>query len=368
MSINEFDKLLNEKFNQHEFAYDPAAWEQLSGQLPQSGKRRVMPFTWIKASGIAAALAITVSGVAWYYHHAEEKYPTTIADSRQIRNPHATLITIPEKSTLSNPSKERVAVSAAKNNNTSLTLHPVAAHQITVQASITAPVSLNDEAKIAVKSSVEPEIVMEQKVERSTKPEIANQTSKQDLNNDYLFEPVKKTSPGTLFSLTGGMNYGAMSTGYAAGINAKHKIGSKLFVEGDLAFVNNKTSQSFTQQQQQMAAVSKSPIDYEDAHLMYIQLNPTLGYQVMKNLSLGIGADIQKLVNDDNTLVNVNDEVKTIPGTDFGLTGKTELSLSKRFKAGILYREGMNNLLKNSSDIFDRRYLQVQLKFIVAGK
>ena len=51
-----------------------------------------------------------------------------------------------------------------------------------------------------------------------------------------------------------------------------------------------------------------------------------------------------------------------------GLTGKTEYAVTKKLKAGVLYREGINNLINGGEEYLDRRYLQVQLKFRVFGK
>ena len=171
-------------------------------------------------------------------------------------------------------------------------------------------------------------------------------------------------------SLAAGMNFGSLNTGYMAGINARQRLGRKTFVEGDLAVVGNTASKTFTQTAftpQPGSSARGAAIDYRSLNLVYVQFNPTLGYQVHKQVSVGIGADLQRMVNGDNTLVNVDEEIKTIPGTDVGLTGKTEIALSRRLKAGVLYREGINNFLNSSAEYFDRRYIQVQFKFRVTG-
>jgi hypothetical protein len=191
-------------------------------------------------------------------------------------------------------------------------------------------------------------------------------------NNSVSFEPKEARVNKTFVSLTGGMNFGSMNTGYMAGINAKQKLSKKIFLEGDLAIVGNTASQTFTKQQIPVntagGSLKGAPIDYKDANLIYVEVNPTVGYQLMNKVSVGVGADLQQMVNGTNTLVNVNDETKTIPAFDFGLTGKTEIALSPKIKAGILYREGINNLINGSSNYFDRSYLQVQLKWTVLHK
>ena len=64
MSKNEFDRLLKEQFDQHEFAYSPANWEKLAGQLPASGSRRISILPWLKPVALAAGLALLLGSVA----------------------------------------------------------------------------------------------------------------------------------------------------------------------------------------------------------------------------------------------------------------------------------------------------------------
>lgn len=377
MSTNEFDRLLNEKFDAHDFPYDHAGWEKLSRQLPVSSKRKAIPFPWFKTVGIAAALAITIGGAAWYFNHhnantiiiAENESLKTFHPDYQSQNKEE--ITQPNNKTIAvtHQTSQPVAAISHKQKNTYLKAVPAVAEQA-IQ---------NENSPLVAQEFLShgPEVVQEiseKKVTAETRENIKfsqpvkNCAPELVLGNNNLFELKVKSVNRTLFSLAGGMNYGSMNAGYMAGINARQKLGKKLFVEGDLAVVNNKASESFTQQQQQIATLQRTPIDYKDANLLYVAFNPLVGYQVTKSIALGVGADVQRLVNENDLLVNVNDEIKTVPGTDIGLTGKTEVSLTERLKAGILYREGVNNFLNSSNQFFDRRYIQVQLKFIVVGK
>ncbi|HRO43003.1 MAG TPA: hypothetical protein PL009_09225 [Flavipsychrobacter sp.] len=374
MSKNEFDKLLNEKFDQHEFAYNHAGWEQLAKQLPANNSRKAIPFPWMKITGIAAALAITVSGVAWYYQ-SQNKEVEKIASAKQ--NSSQPTISQNQQSFQPVLQQEPITTPPIAHRNPSVPINNHRKQNSTPLASnSTFTPSENIEYPITTTEPMPSVTTNEHSDFKEKKNEVVNGIAqKETITNpffqpvEHVYEPIPKQAGKTFLSLTGGMNYGSMNTGYMAGVNAKQKLGRKFFVEGDLAFVNNNTSQTFTHQQQQFATANKAPIEYKDANLVYVAFNPTVGYQVLKNVSLGVGADVQRMINGDDLLVQINEETeKTIPGTDIGLTGKTEVSLSKRLKAGVLYREGINNFVNGGSQFFDRRYLQVQLKFTVLGK
>lgn len=377
MSTNEFDRLLNERFDRHEFAYDPAGWERLARQLPQEKSRRIIPFVWWKTAGMAAALVVMISGAAWYFQ-SQDKPTAPIASQQSVLQQYNTQIQpafLPasasedshiqgEQPTPSVHHSVAVMHKPSERNTTSVNV----AHR---EQLIPSTELIASSAVVITPEQTETneEIKPEAKKSEPAKPKKDKPFTMASLTPDPdAYEPVSRPSGKTLLSLTGGMNYGSMNTGYMAGVNAKQKIGKKLFVEGDFAVVNNTASQTFTQQQKQLGISSKMPINYRDANLLYVAFNPTVGYQVLPKVSVGVGADVQRMVNGDDILVMVDETEKTIPGTDVGLTGKTEVSISRRLRAGVLYREGINNFINSSSDFFDRRYLQVQLKFTVLGK
>jgi hypothetical protein len=367
MSLNEFDKLLKERFDEHEFAYNDANWDKLARQLPEKS-HKVLPFPWLKLTGVAAALAITVSGISYFSNKHEsvdiaQKVTPPALLQAQTPNPSLAKAVVPDNHTDHIPAKTAVS---SKNSVTSTAKRKAASSNIITATPAMVPVDY-----VPAKTS-----------EHTTAPEVAKNeiiTERQEkkdapaniaFNNEIAFEPTARLNK-TFVSLTGGMNFGSMNTGYMAGINAKQKLSKKIFLESDLAIVGNTASQTFSRQQIPIntgGSLKGAPIDYKNTNLVYVQVNPTVGYQLMKKVSVGVGADLQQMLNGGNTLVNVNDETKTIPASDFGLTGKTEISISPKIKAGILYREGINNLVNGSSDYFDRSYLQVQLKWTVLHK
>jgi len=371
MNKNEFDRLLNEKFDQHEFAYNHAGWEKLASQLPAKRSARVLPFSWLKVTGVAAALAITLGGVALYYQSQSNpkeaiavKGPTSQPIIPSSNQPTVESINTTDEEVLSAPSVNKTSIAARPSRNQKE--QPISEQNSTSPTTTNTELERNIEPNLAGMS----EPILRQKSEAVTLlPEKKSSPAFNDPFIDPVFEPKTKSAEKTFFSLTGGMNYGSMNTGYTAGINAKQKLGKKVYLEGDLAVLGNRAQQTFTQQQQQASLLMKAPIDYRDANLVYVAFNPSIGYQLLKKVSVGVGADVQRMVNGDDLLVQIDEETeKTIPGTDLGLTGKTEVSVSKRLKAGVLYREGINNFLNGGSKFFDRSYLQVQLKLTILDR
>ena len=106
------------------------------------------------------------------------------------------------------------------------------------------------------------------------------------------------------------MNYGSLNTGYVAGINARQKVGGKLYVEGDLGIVSNQVNQSTVTSAQYntfgAGLAGKSSVSnvvtQTPSNFLYVQFNPSLGYQVHKKVSLSLGADLQRLLDQKDNL------------------------------------------------------------------
>ncbi|MBS1783435.1 MAG: hypothetical protein JSS78_10240 [Bacteroidetes bacterium] len=365
MTSNEFDNLIKSKFEEHSFEYSAEKWDVFARQLPKKKKR--IPIGWIKTGGIAAGLILFMSGIAWFI------------SNNKVQKVHVAqqYITLPPSTSMNNQSEVQPTTSHQNKTKQIVSLtkptKAIKAQQLlyqTRQNNINSPTLV-----VQHNSSTEhPMEVLQESNEPSSSDVVfapkQNQLSKEPTSvSNFTSRPnFNQKQKSTTINLAGGMNYGTLNTGFSAGINARQKLGGHFFVESDLAFVNNHAGQTFSPQAQQIAAQNKMPIDYRNTNLMYVQINPAVGYQVFKNVSIGLGADMQQLVNGENTLVNVNDEIRTIPATDFGLTGKTEISISPKVKAGLQYRSGINNLMNSSTSYFDRRYFQVQLKYSVFGR
>src|SRR5215217_597085 len=58
MPINDFDRGLVQKFEAHDYEYNPAQWDRLAKQLPPAKNSRIKRYIWLPISGIAAAIAL----------------------------------------------------------------------------------------------------------------------------------------------------------------------------------------------------------------------------------------------------------------------------------------------------------------------
>ncbi|HTN46031.1 MAG TPA: hypothetical protein VL098_06745 [Flavipsychrobacter sp.] len=399
MSTNEFDRVFKDRFDEHEFAYNPVHWEKLTRELPVERKRRAL-MPWL--TGMAASVAL-LAGSYWFFHHAS-RHSQDVASGKQpvapSSQPAPAVIhpSVPQPATSSNqhqpenipahealkgmiPAPVTPAVAtlskAAKNTNTThpapssekqdenLYETPTKPSEKNLFPFIPNPVTLPND-KIAVTEPLEP----------------APATSiTENLHNPIFFpsendDPTKRDGKASI-SLAGGFNYGSLNAGYAASVNAKKKIGRKLFVEGDLGFMQNQqvvsssmSTNGFNSVAGGGAAGRPAKLEEKPNDIYYFQLSPSLGYQLHERISIGAGVDMQKLLDgsaSDRPVVATEDGFKMIPLWDAGITGRTEYNISKRVKAGILYREGINNMFSGDKRYFERRYLQIQMKLKLFG-
>ena len=376
MHPNEFDRLIANKFDEHELPYNPANWERLSRALPEQ-KPKVIAFSWMRVTGIAASLLIVVASAGYLILNK------TSAPAKTTTQPATFSIksTKPWASIASTASSEEVTIPV-----TTEPPIPAPPRGQQVMSGIAAkafnPVielknTQEEEAQIVANSTVSEEVAPAEVKEVQQKPQIVFRPTPVT-ENAFEEEPrtVERTGRKTNFSLTGGMNFGSMDAGYVAGVNARHSLSSKVFLEGDVAVVSNQATQasldpSLVNSFNSGTMASKGSIETKRAGFVYLQVNPSVGYQLHKKLSVSVGGDMQKLIEDqiaEGSLMTADGEARVIPDYDLGLTGKTEFAITPKLKAGLLYREGVNNLMYGSGDYLDRRYLQVQLKYRILGR
>jgi hypothetical protein len=98
-------------------------------------------------------------------------------------------------------------------------------------------------------------------------------------------------------------------------------------------------------------------------------MNPSFGYQIEDKVALSVGGDFQKMLNKKDEIVQPdNNNTKIFPTMDIGLTTKSEFIISPNLQAGLVYREGLNNLFKSDAPYVNRRYVQVQFKYNIPLK
>ncbi|RYD55825.1 MAG: hypothetical protein EOP56_14790 [Sphingobacteriales bacterium] len=387
MQANEFDELIRKKFDEEEMPFKPEMWQKLSQQLPapEDKKKRVIGMYWWQIGGIAAAVALLVVSVLKWQPSTDKQ--TTLASkdiisSLTVQSNAATKPAPAVAETDEHQTVKQEFIAASKNHIYSKKNRSVAANTVTSETKInsqdlvspkdeivagTPGTGFSDQSNIATEESV----VAERK--KSAKPMALY---------DQLMQPEpEKLKQKTSFSFTGGVNYGSLNTGYALAVTAQRQISRKLYVEGNVGLVNGNadgisTYRGYSAADPPVNGMGTSDLEPQGVktettftavaplNLYYFQVAPVIGYNVYKGLSVGVGADLQRLLVNEKSyeVQNNTGALERISKTDIGISGKTEYQVSKKVKLGVLYRNGISNLLKDKLYL-DRDYLQVQFKY-----
>ena len=133
----------------------------------------------------------------------------------------------------------------------------------------------------------------------------------------------------------------------------------------------NVVSPNFTMPDEHNTTPAPSSMTREDNYnLYYAQVCPSIGFHCSKALSIGLGGDFQHLILQGHSNITTDNSgaIKEIPAMDMGLVGKTELAVNKKIKAGLSYRQGLNNMIAGGNRYVDRSYIQFQLKYMIFKK
>jgi hypothetical protein len=105
-------------------------------------------------------------------------------------------------------------------------------------------------------------------------------------------------------------------------------------------------------------------------NLYYAQVSPSIGYKVIRKMSVALGPDFQQMLADNRPAPSTVDRnvVQVAPTFDVGFIGKTEYALTKKVRAGISYRKGINNVITPTDKYIDRDYLQFQLRYTILNR
>ncbi len=388
MNKNDFDRLFKEKFDEHDFAYNPLNWDKLSRELPkEKNNRRLLP--WL--TGVAASIALLAGGY-WFFNNAPDTKTDVVVNQpkdetqQNVELPQPAQESIIDKKENSEeqnplqkivPSSSNAIVNRTKSSNNVISAQPINTNTKKTE-NINSPIFEPYEKNLIPTPIAETKPHEEIVTNSNTMPVPTKSITKDPIffpSDDNFNTPRERN---TAVSLAGGFNYGSLNAGYMASVNARQKIGSKLFIEGDLGFMQNQEVVAASMSTNQFNTITSgstmgrpAKIEEKPNSIYYLQMSPSIGYQLHKNISVGVGADVQKLLdgnNEDRPVITTNDGFKLIPLWDAGVIGKTEYSISKRLKAGILYREGVNNLIKGNNNYYERRYLQIQMKLKLFGK
>lgn len=376
MKQKEFDNYLRDAFEKASLPYEADNWRKLSATLDEQRERKRRIILWPLAS-IAASIAMALGITTWINYDRQQPVQANKIErstGQQTSKPaiQKTTPTV-QQQTLT------YTASPAKNKSHAAT---TAIHEAVSEATIEPPLVYNQQPAIAQAAlTAETLISSETKeptvVEKKRLPDIITLN---ELPKYYDASDYTKSNRKPFISMSGGLNYGTLNGGYVMGFAAGKKISNRIYLEGDIAFVGNiggeKTKYTFVQKTQAYAkGTSVQPTTSSQTiqrfyNLYYAQFTPTIGYQMSKNLTLGVGADMQRLLMNDVLITETDkpEDAMQLPTFDMGLVGKTEYKLSKEIRASVYYRKAMNQALQSNSKLLNRDYLQVQLKFTILGK
>lgn len=384
MSTNEFDGLIKDKFDDGAFEYKPPQWEKLSRQLDATtppARRRYSLL--LPLSGIAASVALLAGFFLWYNNvqqHASS--PAPVAVSQPVGKSVHSVNPLPiARGTDQNAAT--ILPTASRKNIIATTKKQATPHAVNFTSD-----NNNDTPVIADNTTVVPNATVTDTGSNATNKRSTQVAAQQHATKTPMIPQFSedafvnsKAFAQNSFGLTGGVNYGSFNTGYTAGVNGRRKLGNKLYIEGDLAFVSSNPSQVATTNKTAADAfvnagsggmnafepVTARNNSQAQNNLYYLQIAPSIGYALSKKFSVSVGGDIQRLLqSNESTALQITDEdIKEVPQTDIGMQGKAEYSVTRKLKAGVTYREGINSLI--DPKYLDRRYLQVQLKFVIFG-
>ena len=408
MKPKEFDELIKQKFDRNDFAYNPENWDQLAEKLDGRDKKRsLIVWWWIPLAGMAASVALAFGVSSLLRLSAPVNIGGSIAHTQKSNSaqPHSFLLEPgmaqnqmgtddnsivsgnSHKRNINNNPHKKVAGNVPQTNPTywtEVTLRNALGNTVVVNSK---PFDLlsKDAATLVKKDK---QIGIDEPV-TTFKPD----------------DEVKKAPAKLSVILSGGVNHGNENSGYMAGATIRRMLNNgKMYIESDVAFASSSNTQmteyAVPQAQAQPVAArttaarlsqgarttSASPESnkalpaatetdiIEDKNvsynLYYAQVSPSLGYKVIKKVSIGLGPDFQRMLVDNRPAPSTvdRDVVQVAPLFDIGFIGKTEYALTKKVKAGIYYRKGVNNLITPTDKYIDRDYLQFQVKYTIFNK
>jgi len=404
MKPKEFDELIRQKFDQNDFAYNPGNWDKMAEQLEGRAKKRSMiMWLWMPALGMAAsvALAIGVSSMLKYGApgdngvNTEYTHVNTFAQQQPVQDLAAIVTQEPAVPVKQDEPVRKVNHSALAKPGQKEADHVIGIsfnNAIRTQVVVQKPV---DNVNLAVvPNSAAQKVAAKNKREGTVIAPGYHTFAKQEVADN---KPAKLS-----FILLGGVNQGNHNSGYAAGATVRRMLNDKVYVESDVAFASSDNTQKTQYMSYDNASGSggggvtaakggtvakmakvesalavpvvtpEGTVKTQDIsyNLYYAQVTPSIGYKIMKKMSIGVGPDFQKMLVDNRPAVSTVDRgnIQVAPLFDVGFIGKTEYALTRKVKAAVSYRKGANGIINPSDKYIDRDYLQFMLKCTIFNK
>jgi hypothetical protein len=373
MKAKEFDNLIKSKIEENDFEYTPESWDRLSWQMQhtQPAKGINKRFLLTLVSGIAATTALFAA--VMFYQSPKETEGTQPITVHSNTLPHAQNNDIVSDNSAAAPQVTANIITPLKK-----TMLPVRAESI-MQVQ-----DLQNEIAKSENAGNEEHVIISTPEDRKNNqsPDLtAKNIPGSRLFTDAIYDQIDNDvirSKKIKFSFGGGYSYGSVGAGYLVSASAQKKISDRFYIESDLAFVNNSATSTTTKEMPGLSNPDPSKMpgfqttnviepqkitSIENLNLFYVQLTPTVGYNVSKKMTVGMGADFQKLLQQKYTHVSDADgNLYVIPGMDLGFVGKVEYAFSQRIRTGLSYRESANKIIEDK-DFLRRNYMQIQLKY-----
>jgi len=399
MKPKKFDELVRQKFDQNDFAYEPANWDLLAEKLDGRAKKRsVIMWWWIPLAGMAASVALAMGSTSLLRHSYMMPTGTKTEVASIKKATHTTPAIHYNTTTESSSHKEAAyaAVNSADNNNNNKAVKKATSnngdwfHLRINEFSLQSGNNKNNGFDfLAGKTKTKPKNKKEDVVIKDAYSTFAAEE-----------EEKQERSPRVSITLLGGYNSGSLGTGYTLGGTIRKMINDKLYIESDVAFASSNNMQATQYASVSVPASGSSGLSARQPagrtssvesgkssstvtstqetvssnvnyNLYYAQVNPGLGYKVIRQLSIGLGPDFQRMLVDNRPTISTEldrNNIQVAPLLDVGFIGKTEYAFTKRIKTGISYRKGVNNIIIPSDKYINRDYLQFQLRYTIFNK
>jgi hypothetical protein len=405
MRPREFDDLIRQKFDENDFAYNARNWDSLAEQMDGRAKKRSMLlWLWMPAAGMAASVALAIgvttllrfgnaetTGNNSGYAHTGKFEQSRIAQQQPIAM-------IPYTAHNTELPAQRPTKKATKNSarpSDKITAPPIGLklhHVLNAAANNNGMAVVHNHAATTEKAAI--------------KKIAGKEIAAREGFHTFRQETQKIKKPLNLsVILSGGVSQGSGNSGYMAGATVRKMITDKVYVESDVAFTSSDNTQrtqymsydapatgsgltgsgataakpgsasKTTDSESGINVPNNSPVGVVKTqdisyNLYYAQVTPSIGYKLMKRMSIGMGPDFQKMLIDNRPATSEVDRgnLQVAPTFDVGFVGKTEYALTQRVKAAISYRKGINGVINPSDKFIDRDYVQFQMRCTIFNR
>lgn len=419
MKPGEFDDLIRQKFDENDFAFDPANWERLKERMDGPAKKRSMlMWLWMPAAGMAASVALAMGVTALLrfsvpgdnaagggmaatgkFGTPREREEKVVAMVPSVNYSTEAPAQKPQTVRTKNTVKRATQPTATTSNGIGLKLQQMA--KTSYAATEQTGKYEADEFNAAAHTAIAEKKTQAPKVEK--KPvAIPYEPMRTFLKEEPPVAVRKRLNFSVI--LSGGVNQGNNNSGYMAGATVRKMINDRVYVESDVAFASSdnvqRTKVPVTVQGPATGATggtgtiqakisSASKVSSEDVaapvvnnpvtviktqdvnyNVAYAQITPGIGVKLAKRMSIGMGPDFQQMLQDKRPATSTVDRenIAVVPTFDVGFVGKTEYAFTNRIKAGLAYRKGVNSVIVHSGKYIDRDYLQFQMKCTIFNK